>query len=737
MRRLGAALASLFVRLRWLVIGAWIAGTVWIVVALPSIGGSEGNTLSTLVPSGTSALRAERISSTRFAFPLLTRTIVVVRDPHGLPLARQTELARLAVGLSTHKIAGFRQIAGALPLVNTFGTHPFVREHGTTALLYLYFEPAASPTSRTAIARRLVRRRIGRRAGEFVGVTGESPAQATETALLNERLELVELATLLLVALAVSINFRALGAGLLTVGAVIAAYLVSDHVIGYIAERGEMVIPAEMTPVLVVLVFGIVTDYSIFFTSRFRALLRAGVERRAAAQTIVRQVTPIVVAAGLTVAAGTASLTVAKLEFLHAFGPGLAIAVLIAMALASTLVPAALAVGGRRVFWPSRLTAADASGGTATGTQTGTDSEAQDAGPMPRRRSPSGLAARHPLLALGVSTMVIVGAASGLWFIALSDEMVRELPAGAEARQAFDQAGRGFTPGVLAPAAVVLTGPHVGESRAGLARVQTALRRQQGVAAVIGPRQQPFKRAHGVAIARDGNAARYLLFFDSDPLGPRAIAQAEAIESRMPALLKRAGLHDAKGLLAGDSALSAGLIGDTLGDLGRVTPTMLAAIFLVIAIFLRALVAPAYLIATSLLAALAGLGLTVYVMHDLLGYPALTYYVIFTVVVLLVSIGSDYNVFMVGRIWQEGRRRKLPDAVELGATRAARPISTAGLVLALAFALLAIVPLASFREIALAMAFGLLIDAFVVRVLLVPALLTLVGSGSAWPGRRL
>lgn len=145
--------------------------------------------------------------------------------------------------------------------------------------------------------------------------------------------------------------------------------------------------------------------------------------------------------------------------------------------------------------------------------------------------------------------------------------------------------------------------------------------------------------------------------------------------------------------------------------------------------------APAYLVLTSLLAVMAALGLTVYVMQDLLGYGQITYYVIFVTAVLLVSLGSDYNVFLIGRIWQQRRRRSLRDAVEVAGARAARPIALAGLVLAGAFALLAVVPLRPFREVAFAMTAGLLIDAFIVRAILVPALVSFVGPVSAWPRR--
>jgi RND superfamily putative drug exporter len=284
---------------------------------------------------------------------------------------------------------------------------------------------------------------------------------------------------------------------------------------------------------------------------------------------------------------------------------------------------------------------------------------------------------------------------------------------------------------------VVLTGSGVGRDRDALARLQQLIARQPDVAQVLGPRQQLLGGRVGFATARRGNAARYVVFLDSDPLGPRAISAVRGLRGRLPGLLTRAGLTGATPRVGGDTAISADIVGGTVTSLERVIPTVLTGIFVVIAIFLQALVAPIYLVLTSLLAVIATLGLTVYVMQMLLGYGQITYYVLFTVAVLLISLGSDYNVFVVGRIWQEGRRRPLRDAVEVAGTRAARPITTAGLVLASSFALLAIVPVNAFREIAFAMAVGLLIDAFVVRSILVPALMTLVGPRSAWPGRRL
>jgi putative drug exporter of the RND superfamily len=140
-------------------------------------------------------------------------------------------------------------------------------------------------------------------------------------------------------------------------------------------------------------------------------------------------------------------------------------------------------------------------------------------------------------------------------------------------------------------------------------------------------------------------------------------------------------------------------------------------------------------VGASVLALLATLGVTVWVFQDRLGYDGLVYYVPFTFAVLLISLGADYNVFVVGRIWEEARRRPLRDAIAVAGSQASRAITVAGIALAASFALLALIPLQQFREVAVAMAAGIVIDAIVVRSLLVPALVALFGRLGMWPGK--
>jgi len=198
----------------------------------------------------------------------------------------------------------------------------------------------------------------------------------------------------------------------------------------------------------------------------------------------------------------------------------------------------------------------------------------------------------------------------------------------------------------------------------------------------------------------------------------------------------QAGLTGVRTSFAGDTALASEAVDQTVHDLSRVAIAALVVDLLLLALFLRSLIAPLYLLAASVLALAAALGLTTFVFQGLLGQEQLTYYVPFAAAVLLVALGSDYNVFVVGRIWGEARRRPVRDAITVAVPEASKAIAVAGVTLAASFAILAVVPLVQFREFAFAMFAGVLLDSFLVRSLLVPALVALFGRASWWPARR-
>jgi len=237
-------------------------------------------------------------------------------------------------------------------------------------------------------------------------------------------------------------------------------------------------------------------------------------------------------------------------------------------------------------------------------------------------------------------------------------------------------------------------------------------------------------------LAGSGGAARFVVVEKTDPLDAAAISRVRQLQNDLPALGHAAGLTGVRFEVAGETALTGDSIGSVFADLGRVAVAITLVTLVLLALFLRSLLAPVYLLAASVLAVFAALGLTILIGQHVLGYDSLVYFVPFAAGVLLVSLGSDYNVFVVGRIWEEARHRPVADEVAVAAPQASRAITTAGVALAASFAMLAVIPLEQFRQIAIAMAFGVVLDAIAVRSLLVPALVALFGRLGMWPGNR-
>ncbi|MDQ6777703.1 MAG: MMPL family transporter [Actinomycetota bacterium] len=717
-------------RFRWAVIIFWVAAALVATLTLPTLEQAQVGALGDLVPANSAALDAELRSTQLFSFPLLSRTLVVERAAGGLSTLQQAAAVNRAVALNKHQYPDLARIGGALVITNLLGKPPFSRESSTTAITYLFFAPNVSTGYRETLANRFVDRQIKPGYHGFVGVTGAVAARAAQAHEIKRALPTVELGTILLVLLVVGLHFRAIGAPLVTLLTVGIAYLVSIRLIAFIGKTIGVSVPSEVQPVIVVLLFGVVTDYSIFFLTRIRRRLAEGHQPDVAAMRGTTDLLPIIVTAGITVVAASAALVVAKLGFYKAFGPGTAMAVLIGLLVSITLIPALLAVGGRRVYWPrgpqGQPPAPPAAGETDS--------------PAPRRRGRHRAlraATERPALTVVLMTVLLLVAATGALRTKLGSPLIRGLPQSSSTRQAYEQGSRGFAPGILSPTVVIVEAPNLAAQRPRLIALQGLLAHQRGVAQVIGPAQQPVARQLGAVYSPTGTAARLFIVLTSDPLGAPAISAVEALQQRLPHLLATVGLAQAHASIAGDTALVAETVNGTAQDIARITPASLGAVLLILIIFLGALVAPLYLLAASALTVLAALGLTTYLFQDLLGYGELTYYVPFATAVLLTSLGSDYNVFLAGQIWHETRHRPLRAAVAIAGARAATPITIAGLVLAASFALLGLVPLRPFHELAFAMAAGLLIDAFLVRTLLVPALITLVGPASGWPRHHL
>jgi RND superfamily putative drug exporter len=738
----------------WLVAGplaylipiAWIALAVWGTYHLPSISNSQA-ALGDLTAPNAPAITAERLDARLFGAPAISRVAVVQHDPAGLSLGVLQATASQAAAVDSHTPqAGFatpQGLLGALPIVDQPGLVPSSSQTRTTAITYLVFDPSLDWNVQVAGAQAYAAALARTPGSSVVGVGGVIPARLAQGNAILNRLPLVELVTLLVIALIVGLTFRSLGAPLVTLAAGVLSYLIAEHVVAWFGQRTGIAAPQELQPLMIVLLLGVVTDYSIFFLSGFRRQLAAGLRRGAAARATTAEFVPTIVAAGVMVAAGAACLSVASLGFFRAFGPGMALTVLIGLVVAITLVPALLAIFGGAVFWPHAVGAAP-----PESERTPPDSTAHSQGVGFAR-----FATRRP-----VGVIVTVGSVALLVFAStyaghahLGFGLTAGLPGSSEPARAASAAAAGFAPGILSPTEVIVRKTGIGAQRTSLVALEAQLRHQPRVAGVIGPQQQYLGSAlvgidraitgksalslAGLTISKDGSAARFLVIYGVDPLGSSGISSYQDLNHAMPTLLSRAGLSGARVFYAGDTALAQQTLKLTLSDLRRVALAVVVVELLLLIVFLRALIAPLFLMAASILALTASFGLTTYVFQHFFHQLDIVYFVPFAAAVLLISLGSDYNIFLVGRIWEQARVRPMRGAVATAVPRAARAISVAALALACSFATLALVDLQSFHQLAFLLFAGVLIDAFVVRSLLVPALVTVFGRTSAWPGR--
>jgi RND superfamily putative drug exporter len=768
---LARSYAFVVVSLRYLIVGGWAAAVVLAIMFLPPLSATSSGGLSNLIPPGSAAARAEADVAHLFGFPIDAAVAIVQRDPHGMPavvrdrairqaiavdrrlsgrsegqlataaaaLARagHPETARILSGaVSPEPPGGIPGLAGAFPLPNAAGLLRATNEQSTTVITFLAFRPGTSFGAQTAGANAYVHWFLNRPDDHVVGVTGPVPAEYEQSQIIGKDIVWVELFTVLAIALIVGARFRSAGAPLATLACAATAYVIAIRVVVWLAGRMGVTLPPDLDPVLVVLLLGVTTDYTVFFLDGMRAQVAGGVPRIRAARLATAEFAPIILAAGIIVAAAAASLVVARTKMLSAFGPGLALTVLTAMAVSMTLGPALMAIFGGLLFrpvprWLRRQGVTRREGG-------GRGPGRSPARWNLRTRVVRFAAARpRALLIAAAGTVGLLAAAWGTHAIHLGSPLIRELPASASAARAGAAAADGFAAGILSPTEILVIGPGVAGQTTALARLQHELAAQPGVAEIAGPASLPGSAAQvNPMLAASGGAAPFGVVEKTDPLDATAISRVQQLQHDLPALARAAGLRGARFELAGQTALTGDSIGSVFADLGRVALAIMAVTLVLLVLFLRSLLAPVYLLAASVLAVFATLGLTIGIGQHILGYGSLVYFVPFAAGVLLVSLGSDYNVFVVGRIWEEARRRPVADAVAAATPQASRAITTAGVALAASFAMLAVIPLEQFRQIALAMALGVILDAIVVRSLLVPALVALFGRLGMWPGNR-
>jgi putative drug exporter of the RND superfamily len=723
--RFGEAYRTVVIAGRWAVVAFWVAVVALLVTFVPAHTGGGG--FGDFLPQDHPILETQRRVLEQFRVPVLSGTTVVVYQPDGLSLLTRADsylwaLATTQDNLEGRTPPGPDQIIAAVPVptgrADVTVTYLYGSEGtGTLGMVRLGDQYAAHFSNQPAVQ---------------TFVTGFVPAQIAQGDYLNARLGLFELASLILILTVVALAFRSLLAPMVVVGIAAVGYLVYLPVLTLVASAAGFEVPGQLEPVLLALLLGVVTDYCVLFFHTFRDELDTGQDNRSAAQSAVRRNASVIAVAGLTVAGGTIALLAAPFGIFRALGPALALTVLIGVALSLTLTPAAMTILGWRLFTVVPIRGSHRARPVETEDSVPAKLERRE-GRLVRqliRRGPALVATALVVAVLGLATLPLAQARFDLSFTAgLPDQ-----DPVAEGAQLLQEVG---LRGISAPTEVLVEQEDITSRRLELIRMEQFLGRQPGVARVLGPDDSPFTDPRGVVLAEDGDAARFVVIFDSDPLAAQAIDHVRHLQGAAPALAREAGLPDAAVTITGQTIIAAEVAQLTRSSLEIVLVAALVIELIILVLYLRSLVAPVVLLACSALSVAAALGLTTWVFQGLLGEQGLTFYAPFAAAVLLIALGSDYNVFSVGPIWHEAKRRPLAEALSIAVPRSSQAITIAGLILAATFALVAIIPLSTFRQIAFAMTVGLLLDTLVIRPILTPAVLTLLGRYAGWPGKRI
>ncbi len=703
---------------RWFLLAGWTVLAV-MAIALPSSGsGGGGSDIDALLPPNSEAAAVQEFSLQEFAVPVLSQTSVVVHDPEGLSPLTRADVALWALAHTQATADGYVPPSGR----GIIAAVPIPTSTPDTAVTYLYVSQGTSLSQATALARQYASH-FHNQPSVQTYVTGITPARVAQADYLESRLHVFEVATLVLIALVVGLTFRSVVAPVVVLVVAGLAYVIAVRVLASAASALGFALPDQLRPLTAALLIGVVTDYCVLFFSGFRRHLDRGLRRQEAARRVVLTEGPIVAVAGLTVAAGTAALLVAQFDLFRAFGPALALTVVTGLVVSLTVVPALLAILGPWLFAPSW-----SSGGREAEQRTGR-------GMRWLARAVSERKGATIALLLGLAVLLPV--TLPLSYLRLGVSFTSGLPGDDPVQRGVQVLEDSGVRGVVAPTEVLVTGDGVAGQREALRRFQRAIEVQPGVAEVLGPAQNPLPEEYGIVLSTDGDTARFVVILDSDPLSATAIADLGELRGVLDVLLAEAGVEDVTVGVTGQTAIAAELATVTRDNLPPTLGAVLLVELVILALFLRSLVAPVVLLALSTLGVAAAVGLTVMVFQDALGQPGLTFYVPFATAVLLLALGSDYNVFAVGAIWEQAARRPLSQAIAVAMPATARAISAAGLILAATFAMVAIIPLSTFRQVAFTMAVGLLIDTFIIRPVLTPAVLTLLGRRAGWPSSRI
>ncbi|MFI6870256.1 MMPL family transporter [Nocardia sp. NPDC050406] len=691
-----ASLGRFVVHRPWVVIGIWLIAIVGVVATAPKLTATTDQ--SEFLPSHYESIEAMDLQQKAFPDSQTPAALIVVERADDAPLteADSAKAGAIATALADRKIADVIGIQAVPPSENRLVQVIAVQMTKVTA------PDDTRQTDAVKSLRDALKEQVNGTELK-AGITGSAASQLDQQESSTKGLAIIGVATIVLILVLLLIIFRSPVIALLPIVVIGMLSPLTGGVISMVAKAFDLQIDSSTQAMLTVVLFGVGTDYILFLMFRYRERLRAGDDAKTAMVNSVARVGEAITSAAAAVIIAFAALVLSTLGMFRSMGVALAIAVAVMLLAGLTLIPAIVSLLGTKVFWPSKAWQVEPKGArfTAIGAAMG----------------------RRPAAFAVVSGLVLVV----LGIFATGFNPTFDLTSGSTSNASEsvvygNDLRKGMPAGTTQPSQVYLrsdSGAALTDTE--LADFQAALTKVDGVGQV-----SPATKS------KDGSVAEYQVTLSNTPESDAAL---ETVKGPL-----RDAAHE--GAPAGTSSVVGGMTAifvDFQAAMNRdymvVFPVAGVLIMIVLALLLRSVVAPWYLMASVFLGFAATLGAAVLVFQQLQGETGLIFTLPLIMYLFVVALGTDYNILMVARLREEAREGLDPKQAAASAVRHTGPtIAAAGLILAGTFASMMLAGNNVLAQMGFAISVGIAIAAFVMAMFFTPALTALIGHLAWWPG---
>ncbi|MFI6046265.1 MMPL family transporter [Nocardia sp. NPDC051321] len=690
-----ARLGQLVVHHPWKVIGLWLLIIVGVVATAPQLTSTTDQ--SDFLPSHYESIQALDMQQKAFPQSAAPAALIVVARADGAPLSDGdvASVASIGAKLTDAKIKDVTGLQAIPPSEN--------RLIQVIAVQLTKITSASDTTQSDAVkALRSELKAQVQNTDLKAGITGQAAQMLDQVESSNKGMAIIGAATIILILVLLLIIFRSPVIALLPIVTIGAVSSVVTGLIAMVAKAFDLEIDSSVNAILLVVLFGVGTDYILFLMFRYRERLRAGEDPKTAMVSAVTRVGEAITSAAAAVIIAFMALTLSTLGMFRALGPALAIAVAVALLAGLTLVPAVVSLLGTKVFWPSKAWQSEPKGARfgALGAALG------------RRPAVFAVVAGGVLVALGI---VAVG------FNPTFDLSSGSTSSSSESVVYNKELLKGMPAGATQPSDVLLRSTEGALTSDQLTSYRAALTAVPGVGQVAEP-----------LLSADKATANFQVTLTSAPESDAAI---ETVRSPLRDAAHAAAPAGTTAAVGGMTAVFVDFQAAMNHDYAIVFPVAAILIMIVLALLLRSLVAPWYLMASVFLGFAATLGAAVLVFQHIQGESGLIFTLPVIMYLFVVALGTDYNILMVARLREEARAGHEPKQAAALALRHTGPtVAAAGLILAGTFASMMLAGNNVLSQMGFAISVGIAIAAFVMAMFFTPALTALLGHRAWWPG---